>query len=94
MEKAKFDYNNAELFISKLNLYGSRYFLLVDIKNMTIFDGWTASSVASPYKAEYLVLEDTTQKVVKQMKKHCLELGYQELTSKEFQDAIGVKTYW
>lgn len=89
MENAKFDYNNAELFISKFNMYGSKYFLLVDIENKTCFDGWTASSVASPYKANYLVLENTTQKTVKQMKKHVLELGYKELTSREFQKALG-----
>lgn len=89
MENAKFNYNNAELFISKFNIYGSKYFLLVDIENKTIFDGWTASSVASPYKANYLVLENTTQKTVKQMKKHILELGYKELTSREFQKALG-----
>lgn len=89
MENKKFNYNNAELFISKFNIYGSKYFLLVDIENKTIFDGWTASSVASPYKANYLVLENTTQKTVKQMKEHYLDLGYQELTSKEFQKALG-----
>lgn len=89
MENKKFNYNNAELFISKFNIYGSKYFLLVDIENKTIFDGWTASSVASPYKANYLVLENTTQKTVKQMKKHYLDLGYQKLTSKEFQEALG-----
>lgn len=89
MENVKFNYNNAELFISKFNIYGSKYFLLVDIENKTCFDGWTASSVASPYKANYLVLENTTQKTVKQMKKHVLGLGYKELTSKEFQKALG-----
>lgn len=85
----KFNYNNAELFISKKNLYGSHYFLLVDIENNTIFDGWSASSVASPYKANYIVLENTTQKEVRRIKQHKLNLGYQELTSKEFQKALG-----
>lgn len=94
MEKAKFNYNNAELFISKVNIYGSRYFLLVDIVNNTIFSGWTASSIASPYKAEYIVFENTSQKEVRRIKEHKLRLGYKELTSKEFQDALGIKTYW
>lgn len=40
MENAKFNYNNAELFISKFNIYGSKYFLLVDIENKTCFEGW------------------------------------------------------
>lgn len=90
----KFNYNNAELYISKLNRFGSRYFLLVDIENNTIFSGWTASSVASPYKANYIVLENTTQKEVRRIKEHKLNLGYTELTSKGFQDALGIKTYW
>lgn len=94
MKNPKFNYKNAELFISKPNLYGSRYFLLVDILENTIFEGWTGSSVASPYKAEYIVLENTSQKEVKRIKEHKNRLGYKELTSKEFQDALGVKTYW
>lgn len=89
MKTPKFDYNKAESFISKLNLYGSRYFLLVDFENKTIFDGWSASSVASPYKANYIVLENTTQKEVRRIKEHKINLGYKELTSREFQKALG-----
>ena len=89
MENAKFNYNNAELFISKFNIYGSKYFLLVDIENKTIFDGWSASSVASPYKAEYIVLENTTQKEVRRIKEHKINLGYKELTCREVQKALG-----
>lgn len=89
MENTKFNYNNAELFISKFNIYGSKYFLLVDIENKTCFDGWTASSVASPYKANYLVLENTTQKEVRRIKEHKINLGYKMLTSREFQKALG-----
>ena len=33
----KFNYNSAELYISKYNTYGSRFFLLVDIENNTMF---------------------------------------------------------
>lgn len=94
MENVKFNYNNAELFISKVNLYGSRYFLLVDIENKTIFSGWSSSSVASPYKANYIVLENTTQKEVRRIKEHKINLGYKELTGMEFQDALGIKSYW
>lgn len=32
----KFDYNTAELYISKYNTYGSKLFVLVDIKNNTL----------------------------------------------------------
>ena len=89
MENTKFNYNSAELFISKFNIYGSKYFLLVDIENKTIFDGWTAASVASPHRAEYIVIENTSQKEVKRIKEHKIRLGYKELTSKEFQKALG-----
>lgn len=47
-KELKFSYSNAELYISKYNVYGSRLFLLVDIVNDTMYSGWTASTVATP----------------------------------------------
>lgn len=84
----KFNYNSAELYISKYNTYGSRFFLLVDIENNTIFTGWTASTVATPRWANYFVLENTTQKEVKRIYKHKKALGYVELNPDEFQEAL------
>lgn len=84
----KFNYNNAELYISKYNTYGSRFFLLVDIENNTMFTGWTASTVATPRWANYFVLENTTQKEVKRIYEHKKALGYVELNSDEFQEAL------
>nr|DAJ55086.1 MAG TPA: hypothetical protein [Caudoviricetes sp.] len=84
----KFNYNNAELYISKYNTYGSRFFLLVDIENNTMFTGWTASTVATPRWANYFVLENTTQKEVKCIYKHKKALGYVELNPDEFQEAL------
>lgn len=84
----KFNYNNAELYISKFNTYGSCLFLLVDIENNTMFKGWTASTVATPRWANYFVLENTTQKEVKRICEHKKALGYVELNSDEFQEAL------
>lgn len=84
----KFNYNSAELYISKYNTYGSKFFLLVDIENNTMFTGWTASTVATPRMANYFVLENTTQKEVKRIYDHKKTLGYVELNSDEFQEAI------
>lgn len=84
----KFNYNTAELYISKYNMYGSRLFLLVDIENNTMYSGWTASSVATPRYANYHVLENVTQKEVKRIKNHKEALGYKELTDEEFKKAI------
>ena len=58
----KFDYNSAELYISKYNIYGSKLFVLVDIENNTLVKGWSASSVCSPNNCNYRVLTDVTQK--------------------------------
>lgn len=84
----KFNYNSAELYISKYNMYGSRLFLLVDIENNTMYTGWTASSVATPRYANYHVLENVTQKEIKRIKDHKEALGYKELTDEEFKKAI------
>lgn len=88
MTKHKFNYNTAELYISKFNTYGSKFFILVDIENNTMFKGWSASTVASPRFAEYLVLEDITQKEIRRIYEHKRELGYVELNSEEFTQAL------
>lgn len=88
MTKLKFNYNTAELYISKFNTYGSKFFILVDIENNTMFKGWSASTVASPRFAEYIVLEGTTQREVRRIYNHKLNLGYKELNSDEFEQAL------
>lgn len=84
----KFNYNNAELYISKYNTYGSRLFILVDIENGTMFKGWSASTVATPRYANYMVLENATQKEVRRIYEHKKALGYVELNTEEFQEAL------
>lgn len=87
-KELKFSYSNAELYISKYNVYGSRLFLLVDIVNDTMFSGWTASSIATPRFAKYHVLENVTQKEVKHIKAQKEAIGFKELTDDEFKEAI------
>jgi hypothetical protein len=87
-KELKFSYSNAELYISKYNVYGSRLFLLVDIVNNTMYSGWTASTVATPRYAEYHVLENVTQKEVKRIKAQKEAIGFKELTDDEFKEAI------
>lgn len=83
----KFDYNSAELYISKYNIYGSKLFVLVDIKNNTLIKGWSASSVCSPDNCNYRVLTDVTQKKVREIYNSKLEQGYQEIKESEFEQA-------
>lgn len=87
-KELKFSYSNAELYISKYNVYGSHLFLLVDIVNDTMYSGWTASTVATPRYAEYHVLENVTQKEVKRIKAQKEAIGFKELTDDEFKEAI------
>lgn len=83
----KFDYNTAELYISKYNIYGSRLFVLVDIKNKTLIKGWSASSVCNPDNCCYRVLIDTTQKDVIRIYESNLSNGYKEIKESEFEQA-------
>lgn len=83
----KFDYNTSELYISKYNIYGSKLFVLVDIKNNTLIKGWSASSVCSPDNCCYRVLTDVTQKKVREIYNSKLEQGYQEIKESEFEQA-------
>lgn len=87
MTNLKFDYNTAELYISKYNLYGSKLFVLVDIKNNTLVKGWLASSVCSPDNCNYRVLTDTTQKEVRRVYESKLSQGYTEIKESEFEQA-------
>lgn len=83
----KFDYNSAELYISKYNIYGSKLFVLVDIKNNTLIKGWSGSSVCSPNNCNYRVLTDVTQKKVREIYNSKLAQGYTEIKEIEFEQA-------
>lgn len=83
----KFNYNSAELYISKYNIYGSKLFVLVDIKNNTLIKGWSASSVCSPDNCCYRVLTDVAQKKVREIYNSKLSQGYTEIKESEFEQA-------
>lgn len=87
MTNLKFDYNTAELYISKYNTYGSKLFVIVDIKNNTLIKGWSASSVCSPDNCCYRVLTEVTQKKVREIYNSKLSQGYIEIKESEFEQA-------
>lgn len=84
MKKPAFDYANTELYASKYSIYGYCIFLMVDIKNRTFVYGQSNSTVVSLHRAEYRVLENTTQKQIKALKERYLEKGYKQLTTSDF----------
>jgi hypothetical protein len=84
MKTPKFDYSNTELYASRYSIYGYCLFIMVDIKNKTFVFGQSNSTVVSLHRAEYRVLENVTQKQVRQLKEHYLEKGYTQLKTSDF----------
>lgn len=84
MKQPKFDYSNTELFASRYSVYGYCLFIMVDIKNKTFVFGQSNSTVVSLHRAEYRVLENVTQKQIRQLKEHYLEKGYTQLKTSDF----------
>lgn len=84
MKTPKFDYNNTELYTSKYSIYGYCLFIMVDIENETFVFGQSNSTVVSLHRAEYRVLENTTQKNIKELRDRYLQRGYTQLTTKDF----------
>ena len=84
MKKPNFDYNNTELYTSRYSVYGYCLFIMVDIKNKTFVFGQSNSTVVSLHRAEYRVLENVTQKQIRELKQHYLGLGYTQLKTSDF----------
>lgn len=84
MKKPNFDYNNTELYTSRYSVYGYCLFIMVDIENKTFVFGQSNSTVVSLHRAEYRVLENVTQKQIKELKQRYLDRGYTQLTTKDF----------
>jgi hypothetical protein len=57
---------------------------MVDIKNKTFVFGQSTSTVVSLHRAEWRVLENVTQKQIKELKQHYLGLGYKQLSTNDF----------
>lgn len=84
MKTPKFDYSQTELYSSRYSIYGYCLFIMVDIENKTFVFGQSNSTVVSLHRAEYRVLENTTQKQIKELKQRYLDRGYTQLTTKDF----------
>ncbi len=84
MKQPKFDYSNTELFASRYSVYGYCLFIMVDIKNKTFVFGQSNSTVVSLHRAEWRVLENVTQKQIRELKQHYLGLGYTQLKTSDF----------
>lgn len=84
MKKPNFDYNNTELYTSRYSVYGYCLFIMVDIENKTFVFGQSNSTVVSLHRAEWRVLENTTQKQIRQLKERFLEKGYKQLSTSDF----------
>lgn len=84
MKTPKFDYSNTELYTSKYSIYGYCLFIMIDIENKTFVFGQSNSTVVSLHRAEYRVMENTTQKQIKELKQRYLDRGYTQLTTKDF----------
>ena len=84
MKTPKFDYSQTELYTSRYSVYGYCLFIMVDIENKTFVFGQSNSTVVSLHRAEWRVLENVTQKQIKELKQRYLDRGYTQLTSKDF----------
>lgn len=84
MKTPKFDYSNTELYTSKYSIYGYCIFIMVDIENKTFVFGQSNSTVVSLHRAEWRVLENVTQKQIRELKQHYLGLGYTQLKTSDF----------
>ena len=84
MKQPNFNYANTELYTSKYSVYGYCIFIMVDIENKTFVFGQSNSTVVSLHRAEYRVLENTTQKQIKALKERYLEKGYTQLKTSDF----------
>nr|DAD85158.1 MAG TPA: hypothetical protein [Podoviridae sp. ctwV53] len=84
MKTPKFDYSNTELYTSKYSIYGYCLFIMIDIENKTFVFGQSNSTVVSLHRAEWRVLENVTQKQIRELKQHYLGLGYTQLKTSDF----------
>lgn len=84
MKTPKFDYSNTELYTSRYSIYGYCLFIMIDIENKTFVFGQSNSTVVSLHRAEWRVLENVTQKKIKELKQRYLDRGYTQLTTKDF----------
>nr|DAX63911.1 MAG TPA: hypothetical protein [Caudoviricetes sp.] len=84
MKNPAFNYANTELYTSRYSIYGYCLFIMIDIENKTFVFGQSNSTVVSLHRAECRVLENVTQKQIRQLKERYLEKGYTQLKTSDF----------
>ena len=84
MKNPAFNYANTELYTSNYSIYGYCLFIMIDIENKTFVFGQSTSTVVSLHRAEWRVLENVTQKQIRQLKERYLEKGYTQLKTSDF----------
>ena len=84
MKQPNFNYQTAELYTSKYSIYGYCLFIMIDIENKTFVFGQSNSAIVSLHRAEWRVMENTTQKNIRELKQRYLDRGYKQLTTKDF----------
>ena len=80
----KFQYQNAELFTSKMSTYGYRLFIMIDHENGTYFYGQSNSTVVSLHKAEYINSMNMLQRDIRKVRDQMEARGYHKMTDEEW----------
>lgn len=74
-------------YYSKPRTYGGRYFILSDLETLTFCKGLTGSCVRS-YQWHESIVDNLTQKQLKQVEESLLKSGYKELTNEDYYNII------
>lgn len=74
-------------YYSKPRTYGGRYFILADLETLTFCQGLTGSCDRS-YQWHDSIVDNLTQKQLKQVEESLLKSGYKELTNEDYYNII------
>jgi hypothetical protein len=74
-------------YYSKPRTYGGCYFILSDLETLTFCKGLTGSCVRS-YQWHESIVDNLTQKQLKQVEESLLKSGYKELTNEDYYNII------
>lgn len=80
----KFETSNAELFASKMSVYGYKIFVLVDKENETFVYGQSHSTFVDIYNAGYINSDSMLQRDVKRILSHMESRGYHRMSSEDY----------
>ena len=85
-----FDKRNANAIISRPDTYGNRLFIMRDPVHKTVIWGWTTGCFVSPYSANLILEENSTQKAIrKHIEQYQNDPDYTEIvTLEDYKNAI------